>query len=128
MIVEPSLITSMLKAQGDKGYWYIATPYSKYRAGLEKAFEDASMISAVLVLAGVRLYCPIAHTHPIAVYGNIPPRNHDIWLPLDKPFMEAASGLLVVKMQGWDESYGIGVEIESFKSQCKPILYTDFTK
>lgn len=106
-------------------FWYLATPYSKYPGGIEAAFILACQAAADLIEAGVRVYSPIAHTHPIAVYGHIDPYAHDIWLPADAPFMEAAFGLIVLRAPGWGESYGIGEEIKVFSAAGKPIVYMD---
>lgn len=119
----PWLVTRL---EPNDGYWYLATPYSKYPLGLEMAFQHACIAAAELVNRGVRLYCPIAHTHPIAEYGEIEPRNHEIWLPLDKPLMDAARGLIVVKMPSWHESYGIKVETKTFREADKQVHYLDW--
>ena len=102
---------------------YIATPYSKYAEGIEAAWRDASIASARLIERGVRVYCPIAHTHPIAVHGGIDPYAHTIWLPVDKPFMDLAGAIVVVMMPGWQESYGIKHEIDVFMAAEKPVFY-----
>lgn len=104
-------------------YFYLATPYSKYHLGIEEAFQAACRETALLLRAGVPTFSPIAHTHPIAMHGDINPLDHEIWLPADRPLMDAAEGLIVCQMQGWDESYGIGVEIATFKEAGKPIFY-----
>jgi hypothetical protein len=104
-------------------FWYIATPYAKYPDGIDAAFQDACKASAWLIKQGVRIYCPIAHTHPIALYGNIDPYSHDIWLPVDRPFMQAACGVIVVRLPTWEISYGIQCEIEEMNKQNKPVRY-----
>lgn len=104
-------------------FWYLATPYSKYPAGIEAAFVLAAENTAHLIRAGVPVYSPIAHTHPIAVHGGIDPLDHSIWLPADAPLMAAASGLIVLTAETWEVSYGISVEIAAFKAAGKPILY-----
>lgn len=103
------------------GFWYLGTPYSKYPSGLDEAFKDAARAAAHLVRGGVRVYSPIAHTHPVAIYGGIDPFDHDVWLPADRPFMDAACGLIVVKMPSWRESYGLKVEIDTFEAAGKPV-------
>lgn len=105
------------------GYTYLATPYSKYPDGIEAAFEEACRVTAYLIRNGVRVFCPIAHTHPVAMHGKIDPLSHDIWIPADAPLMDGATSLVVCMMESWRESYGIGVEIESFKAAGKPIFY-----
>lgn len=117
------MIDELKELAGANGFWYIATPYSKYPRGITNAFEEACRVSAWLIEQGVRVYCPIAHTHPIAIHGNIDPLDHKIWIPVDAPLMQAACGLLVVQMESWEESYGIGIEIQAFRDQDKPVRY-----
>ena len=105
--------------------WYLATPYTNYPDGIESAWEEACRITARLILANIPVYSPIAHTHPVAIHGGIDPLDHEIWLPADEPMMHAATGLMVAMMTGWDQSYGIGVEIEAFTSAGKPVVYLD---
>ena len=102
---------------------YVATPYSKYPRGMSAAYREASRAAAWLILRGVRVFCPIAHSHPIATYGKLNPADHDIWIPADRPFMEAAGALLVVMMESWHISYGIGVETAFFRNHNKPIHF-----
>lgn len=104
---------------------YLATPYSKYPGGIEKAFQDASALAAKLLRLGVSVYSPIAHTHPIAVYGNIDPHDHDIWLPFDEAMMRACEYLLVAEMPGWQESKGIAYEIAFFERSGKAVYHID---
>lgn len=104
---------------------YLATPYTKYHLGIEAAFVHAAEISALLLTTGVRVYSPIAHTHPLAVYGKLDPLDHNIWLPFDEAMMDAADCLIVARMKGWDESFGVKHEIEFFAKERKPIIHID---
>jgi hypothetical protein len=101
-------------------FYYLATPYSKYPAGIVQAHADACAQAALLVKAGIPVYSPIAHTHPIAVCGHLDPYDHELWLEADRTFMEAAKGLIVCEMEGWQESYGIECEIKYFAQAGKP--------
>lgn len=102
---------------------YLATPYTKYHLGIEKAFEHAAELAARLLRRGIVVYSPIVHTHPIAKYGNIDPLNHEIWLDFDATMMEASKSLLVAQMEGWEDSYGVAHEIDVFLSAGKPIRF-----
>jgi hypothetical protein len=104
-------------------FYYLATPYSKYRNGIYVAFEEAARQTALLVQSGVPTYSPIAHTHPVAIYGELDTFDHELWLEADRTFMDAERGLIVCMMQGWDKSYGVEQEIKYFKAQGKPIIY-----
>jgi hypothetical protein len=100
---------------------YLATPYSKYPAGIEAAFRDAAALTGRLLVSGLRVYSPIAHTHPVAIYSGLDPFDHKIWLPFDEAMMRAADVLVVAHMDGWEESYGIAHEIKFFADARKPI-------
>jgi Domain of unknown function (DUF1937) len=107
------------------GFFYLATPYSKYPEGIEEAFRLACRATAKLIRAGVRVYSPIAHTHPVAIHGGLDPFDHATWLPADRPFMEAARALVVLMADGWRESVGIAEEIRIFHESGKPVIYMD---
>lgn len=104
---------------------YLATPYSKYPPGIEQAFVDAAKLAALLLPSGLKVYSPIAHTHPLAIHGKIDPLDHAIWMPFDEAMMTAADVLLVAHMHGWQESYGIAHEIRFFENAGKPIFDLD---
>lgn len=110
-----------------RGFWYMATPYSRYHLGLECAFVAAARAAAKFIAAGVPVFSPIAHTHPIATEGLLDLLDLDMWLKADEPFMRAAVGLVVVKMEGWDTSTGVRHEIEFFEKADKPVLFWDPT-
>lgn len=108
------------------GLAYLATPYTKYLGGnLEQAFIDAAKLTALLLRTGIKVYSPICHTHPIAMHGNLDPRDHSIWLPFDEAMMTAADTLIVAHMPGWQESFGVAHEIKFFEDRRKPIFDLD---
>lgn len=107
------------------GLAYLATPYTRYPAGIERAFTDAAKLAARLLHAGVKVYSPIAHTHPLAVYGDLDPLDHSIWLPFDEAMMAKADVLIVARMEGWAASKGIAHEIQYFADRHKPIFDLD---
>lgn len=105
---------------------YLATPYSKYKNGdLNAAFIDASKLAARLLTIGVKVYSPIAHTHPLAIHGGLDPLDHAIWLPFDETMMNVSNVLIVAHMEGWRESFGITHEVDFFGRQNKPIFDLD---
>jgi hypothetical protein len=103
--------------------WYCASPYSRYPGGIQRAYEDVSREAALLIKAGLRVYCPIAMTHSLALEGGIDPFAHELWMACDRPMMHAAKGLIVVMLEGWEDSRGVKEEIAYFRSAKKPIHY-----
>jgi hypothetical protein len=106
-------------------FWYLASPYSVYRFGLEAAFILAAQQRGLLLTAGVAVFSPIVHSHPIAMICNIDPLDHSIWLPSERPILDSASGLIMLKAEGWEKSFGMNKEREAFELAGKPIIYMD---
>ena len=104
---------------------YVGTPYTKYRLGPELAFRHAAALMADLIRAGLPVYSPIAHTHPIAVHGGLDPLDHTIWLPFNLAIMRRSDALLVLMMEGWQESTGVAHEIRFFQDHAKPVYLFD---
>jgi hypothetical protein len=109
----------------DHNLIYLASPYSKYPGGTERAFEDVSALAGKLLLKGFKVYSPIALTHPIAVHGKIDPLDHSIWLPFDQAMMKVCEAILIAKMDTWEISFGISEEVKFFKAANKPVYYLD---
>jgi Domain of unknown function (DUF1937) len=106
-----------------RGFIYVATPYTRAPGGLDAAFNAACEATGALIKQRIPAFSPIAHCHPIAIAAGIDPTDHKIWLPADAPLMAAAAALLVVKLPGWDESYGVQQEVKVFTAAHKPVLY-----
>lgn len=104
------------------GFLYLASPYSRYPHGTENAFREAAEATALLVKAGYRCFSPIVHSHVVAHVGGIDPLDCAMWLEQDEPFMEAAAGIVVLMLDGWQDSVGVAHEINRFVAMDKPIV------
>ena len=103
--------------------WYLATPYSKYPDGIEAAFNLALDNMGLLIQAGIPVYSPIAHSHPIAMRCNIDPFDHSIWMPVDQPMINACTGIIMLMADSWEFSYGMNYELKDFQSKNKPVVW-----
>ena len=108
------------------GFWYVATPYSKYADGLQAAFEEACRVTAELMRQSVPCMSPIVHSHPIATIGGIDPVDHELWVRNDAPLVHAACGCLVIMMPGWMDSRGVAHEIAEFTQAGKPVFFLEW--
>lgn len=102
-------------------YFYLATPYARYREGHNAAFEEACKQAAILMQAGLPVFSPIAHSHPISLHGEFENTEHEFWMNVDRPFMDAAHGIIVCMMDGWQASRGVKYEIQTFERAGKPV-------
>jgi hypothetical protein len=109
-------------------YLYLATPYSKFPGGNVAAFTMACRATAKLLRAGIDVYSPVVHCHAIAIHGGIDPFDWEFWMNVDRPFVEAAAGLIVYRIESWELSAGIAAEIADFERVGKPVLFLDSGK
>jgi nucleoside 2-deoxyribosyltransferase len=101
---------------------YLASPYSHPNAGVRQhRFEEACRAAAALLRAGVAVFSPIAHSHPIARFGV--PTSWDYWSRLDREFLARCDVLAVLTLAGWRESVGVQAEIALAYKLGMPIVY-----
>ncbi len=103
--------------------WYVASPFSKYPDGIEEAFKVVARETARLVKRKIPVFSPITHTYPIALYGEMDQLDHTIWLPCDEPMMRACTGIIMLRMESWEKSYGMQVEYDTFVASGKPVVW-----
>lgn len=104
---------------------YLASPYNHVSPCVrEERFNLVCHVAAKLMKKGVHLFCPIAHTHPIAVCGDLP-KGWDYWQQYDRLMLSNCSALWIVEMDGWKESQGIKGEIEIARELGLEILLVD---
>ena len=112
----------MINSQATEPLWYLATPYSKYPGGIAGAYELACKQSALLISNGIHVFSPIAHSHGIAFHGELDALSHDLWLKMDKTFMDLCVGCIFLYADSWDISYGMKQEGIYFLKNKKPIV------
>ena len=104
---------------------YLACPYScddpvimSYRVA------EATDKTAQRMVQGYNVFSPLTHSDPVADY--LPPEirwDHGFWLERDFQIIERADELHVLKLPGWDKSYGVAREIEFAQLLGKPVIY-----
>lgn len=106
------------------GFIYLGSPYSKYRLGHDAAAYEVSYAAALLMRSGLVIYAPITHGHTISKHAALPV-SWDFWKAQCQPMIDAASALIVLKMNGWQDSVGLVYEIGEFERTGRPIVYVD---
>jgi hypothetical protein len=46
-------------------------------------------------------------------------------MPADEPLMRACTGLIMLRADGWQESYGMGEEFKAFTQAGRPVVWMD---
>ena len=104
---------------------YLASPYSHPDAEvLEQRFKEVCRIAGDLMREGEIVFSPIAHSHPIAMTGDLPLAS-EYWEKYNRAWLAACSSLVICMMDGWDMSKGIAAEIRIAKEFSLPVEYLD---
>lgn len=102
---------------------YLASPYSHPEWSVRNArFRIVCKVAARLMADGIGIFCPIAHTHPIAEEGQLP-TAFVFWEKYDRAMLAACSRMIVVMMDGWRESVGVRKEIQIMAEMGKAVEY-----
>lgn len=104
------------------GLIYLASPYSQHPEGHEKAYQDVSALAGRLAAGGVKVFCPIAHSHPLAVFAKLDNVDAEFWLKLDHAVMRHCEALVLADMPGLMKSYGVSREIGFFWGAGRPVF------
>jgi hypothetical protein len=118
-------MSDILPKAHEPGFWYLASPYSKYPGGMRNAYIRVAGVAAKLIKQGIHVYCPITHTHPMSTHGDISMTDYDTWLALDEQFIGPAKGIIVATLISWETSYGVAWEVGKFREQGKPVFHVD---
>jgi len=104
---------------------YVASPYTHFHRGRERAWGEVCSSTGEMMHLGIHCFSPIAHGHAITNHSPLDPIDADLWKLLDKKFVDMCDALIVLKMEGWGSSDGVGHEIREFKKTTKPIYLVD---
>lgn len=106
-------------------FTYIASPYTNPDPKvMEERFQAVSAFTAEQIKHGAVVYSPIAHSHPLAVSYSLR-GDFDFWMNQNYGMLSKASKMIVLCLQGWEESKGVQAEIK-FAQMCGvEVVYSD---
>jgi hypothetical protein len=104
---------------------YLACPYSHADHHVRRLrFGVANVVAARMMQQGIHVFSPISHTHPIAEVGDLP-KDWQFWKEYDLTFTQICRMLVVIKLDGWQESVGVQAEIKYANDLGIPIEYVE---
>lgn len=101
--------------------YYLASPYSHEDGRVRyRRSEDAALAVARLLKKGYWVFGPICHScWPDSYFED---GEYD-WMPLDLEILKRCDGLIVLKLEGWEKSKGVGMEIDFAARMGMPIEF-----
>ena len=111
---------------------YLAGPYSYRGVGwtpeqnqvIEAArYQAHRKCCAELLLRGRCVYSPIVHGHNLLPELNA--WSHQQWLDHDFKVLRVCSSVIVLKLEGWDVSKGVKMELDYARELGLPVMYLE---
>ena len=102
-------------------YHYLASPYTHTDPEvMERRYGAALHALHFLLSRKLWTYSPIVHCHELAKTYALP-RTHDFWQTYNHAMLDSSKGLLILVIEGWNESRGIEDEIHTARKLLLPV-------
>ena len=106
---------------------YLASPYTHNDMNIKiDRYNQAVIAANHLIQKGELVFTPIGHTHPIALFSDLP-GNWQYWEEFDSRMINACDSITVLMLDGWRQSTGVQAEIKLGKKLNKQIRSMDAT-
>ena len=101
--------------------------YSEKKEEVEKQrYEWITEATARLFEAGITVISPITLTHPCAKNYGLRDKGLDFWLEHDFRLILRCDMIIVLRLNGWNQSEGVAKEIQFCKERGIPVVYAKF--
>ncbi len=101
---------------------YLASPYSHPDPAVRATrYQQACWHAVRLMREGRLVYSPIVHSHPLGELGL--PSDWPFWAEHNRDMLGVSSRLVVLALDGWDESVGVAAEIEIARELGLPVEF-----
>lgn len=105
---------------------YLCSPYSHPdKRVMARRFIEVCEVAGDLMTQGVVVYSPIAHSHVVAEHSYLPPQDHEFWMRQCLPMVGKCDELIVLMLEGWEESRGIRAEVAQAALEGVPVRYME---
>lgn len=104
---------------------FLASPYTHQQSHvMQGRYIAACHAAATLANEGFIVYSPIVHWHMPAVLQNMP-RDFSFWDTMSYAMLDKASECRVLKLEGWEQSFGVMREISHANLRGIPVTYME---
>ena len=101
---------------------YLASPYWHPDPAIRnQRFRAACRATSALLRDGHTVFSPVVFGHSLASFDI--PAGWEFWEPHDRFHLQQASALVVLTLDGWQESVGVQAEIGIARALGLPIAY-----
>lgn len=105
------------------GFWYLASPYSHPSVNIREQRARAARDATYHALRqGYVTFSPIHATHDIACAHSLP-KDAAWWESYNSRYLDKCAGVIVLQLDGWRESVGVGTELDFADARDLTVLY-----
>jgi len=91
---------------------YLASPYTHAdESVMEKRHLETCYAARDMMTEWRNVYSPILHNHFMAKMGGLPV-DFDYWMNVDFDMIKRCDALVVLMLDGWEDSKGIKAEVD----------------
>lgn len=105
-------------------FLYLASPYTHDDPKVRQwRYEQAVAAAALLATQyGVFTFSPIGHSHEMCIKHEMP-YTFEFWDDWNRAMIRGSAGILVLTLEGWEQSKGIAAELRHAIEMRKPVDY-----
>lgn len=94
--------------------YYLANPYNGTDKQRQERFEQCCKVTSYFIKNGIHVFSPIVHNHAMleTVQDWTVDERKNLILPYDFSFLGRSSAMILLKLDGWEKSYGVEKELE----------------
>jgi hypothetical protein len=102
---------------------YLASPYSHPDPAVRNArYEAVARYTILAIREGFVIFSPIVYGHQLALTGDLP-TDAEWWRSFNETVIAACDSMIVLQIDGWQESLGVKMEIEFAASRNIPVVF-----
>lgn len=107
----------------NKGYYFLASPFQGSSEEKTIRFQLSQKIAATFLESDISIFAPILYNHVIMEYfPKIEGKDRrSLLMPMNMDFLLKSQGMLFLKLEGWESSWGIQQYLEMCDRESMPI-------
>lgn len=108
-------------------YYYLSQPYNGTDEQKKYRFEMGATVCLNFLKKQIAVFSPIVHNHTLMIMAQdfTVEERRNTFMPFDFAMLGQSRGMLLLKLEGWEQSYGVKLEIEYCQQHQIPIHYLE---
>lgn len=107
----------------EKGLYYLAVPYHGSEEQQAYRHEISLKVAAEFLHQGLHVFSPIIYVNQIIEKLNLPSleKRRAVVMPYLLDFLRVSKGLILIKVEGWQNSWGVQQELNFCQENQIPV-------